>query len=92
MLVLTRRPGQEVILTTPDGEHIVIQVCAVRAGQVRLGVAAPPPFSIARAELCPLPVSPVEPSGHNADVRREDLIWCGDETASGRPARSDDSS
>jgi carbon storage regulator len=61
MLVLSRRPGEEVVL----GDNIRLMVLAIRGNQVRLGVTAPPDVSIQREELCPkaedlgtLPVRP----------------------------------
>lgn len=47
MLVLTRNPGQEIVL----GEGIVITVVAVRGKQVRLGIKAPKNVHIRREEL-----------------------------------------
>jgi carbon storage regulator len=48
MLVLSRRPGEEVVI----GENIRITVVAIRGNQVRLGFSAPPEVSIQREELC----------------------------------------
>jgi len=47
MLVLTRKPGEKVII----GEAITLTVVAVSGNQVRLGIDAPPPIRILRAEL-----------------------------------------
>jgi carbon storage regulator len=47
MLVLTRRPGQRVMI---DG-RIVVTVISTKNGQVRLGIEAPPHVHILREEL-----------------------------------------
>ena len=47
MLVLTRRPGQRVMI---DG-RIVVTVISTKNGQVRLGIDAPPQVHILREEL-----------------------------------------
>jgi carbon storage regulator len=47
MLVLSRRPGEEVVI----GNNIRLTVVAVRGNQVRLGVTAPPDVPVLREEL-----------------------------------------
>jgi len=47
MLVLTRKPGEKVVV---DG-GIVIRVVTARNGRVRLAIEAPPDVSIMRGEL-----------------------------------------
>jgi carbon storage regulator len=47
MLVLTRRPGEEIVI---DG-HIRIRVLVTQGNQVRLGITAPKSVSIQREEL-----------------------------------------
>lgn len=47
MLVLTRKPGERVIV----GDGIEVTVVSVRGDQVRLGLVAPRDVSIYRAEL-----------------------------------------
>jgi carbon storage regulator len=47
MLVLTRKPGEQV---TIDG-GITVTVVSVRAGRVRVAIEAPPQVRILRAEL-----------------------------------------
>lgn len=47
MLVLTRKPGEEVTI----GEAIVISVLEVRGSQVRLGISAPQEVTIHRGEI-----------------------------------------
>jgi carbon storage regulator len=48
MLVLSRSPGEEVVI----GEDIRLTVVAIRGNQVRLGVTAPPDVLIRREKLC----------------------------------------
>jgi carbon storage regulator len=48
MLVLSRRPGEEVVI----GDNVRLTVVAIRGNQVRLGFTAPPDVSIWRDELC----------------------------------------
>ncbi len=47
MLVLTRKIGETIRI----GEEVTVQVLAVRGGQVRLGLAAPPDVRIFREEI-----------------------------------------
>jgi carbon storage regulator len=47
MLVLSRRPGEEVVI----GNNIRLTVVAVRGNHVRLGVTAPPDVPVLREEL-----------------------------------------
>ena len=47
MLVLSRKPGQEVVI----GDHVRLTVVAIRGNQVRLGFTASPDVPIRRAEL-----------------------------------------
>ena len=51
MLILTRRPGEALIIETPAGELIEIIVLEVRGNQVRLGTDAPDDIAIVREEL-----------------------------------------
>jgi len=51
MLVLSRKIGERLVI----GENVVVQVLAVRRGQIRLGIMAPESVSIRRAELPPHP-------------------------------------
>jgi carbon storage regulator len=51
MLVLTRRIGEEIIITTADGQEITVAVLGVRGNQVRLGVNAPHDVVIDRMEI-----------------------------------------
>ena len=47
MLVLTRRIGEEMLIAG----NICVTVVAVKGGQVRLGVTAPPSVPVVRREL-----------------------------------------
>lgn len=48
MLVLTRKPGEEIVL---PGLDVSIAVLAVRGCQVRLGIRAPKSTSVLRSEV-----------------------------------------
>ena len=54
MLVLSRKPGQEVVI----GDDIRVTVIAIHGNQVRLGFTAPAGISLRRLEL----VQPADPS------------------------------
>ena len=47
MLVLSRKPGQKIVL----GTNITLTVVAAQGGRVTLGVDAPPDVRVLRAEL-----------------------------------------
>ena len=47
MLVLTRKPGEEVVI---DG-HIRITISAIQGDRVRIGVTAPPHVRVDRTEV-----------------------------------------
>jgi carbon storage regulator len=47
MLVLTRRPGEEIVI----GDEICLTVVSVRGNKVRLGITAPAETRIRRSEL-----------------------------------------
>jgi carbon storage regulator CsrA len=57
MLVLSRRPGEEIVI---DG-HIRITLVGIKGGQVRLGITAPRSVSVLRRELCDRCPAPEEP-------------------------------
>lgn len=64
MLVLTRGPGQSVVL----GRDIVVTVLAARGASVRLGIEAPPGVPVRRAELpSPSGATDTAPKGHDSD-------------------------
>ena len=47
MLVLTRRPGESIVV----GENIVVTVIEIKGGQVRIGVDAPREVAVYREEI-----------------------------------------
>jgi len=59
MLILSRRPGQSVILTLVDGQSITVHYSQAMPGssQIRLGFDAPADVRILRNELARRPVS-----------------------------------
>jgi len=51
MLILTRRPGETLIIETPAGERIEVTVLEVKGNQVKIGTDAPNDIAIVREEL-----------------------------------------
>jgi len=51
MLILTRRPGETLIIETPAGERIEVTVLEVKGNQVKIGTDAPNEIAIVREEL-----------------------------------------
>ena len=51
MLILTRRPGESLILELPTGERIKVTVLEVKGNQIRIGTDAPDDIAIVREEL-----------------------------------------
>jgi carbon storage regulator len=47
MLVLTRRPGESIMV----GENIVVTVIEIKGGQVRIGIDAPREVDVYREEI-----------------------------------------
>lgn len=47
MLVLTRRPGESIVV----GEDIVVTVIEIKGGQVRIGIDAPREVDVYREEI-----------------------------------------
>jgi carbon storage regulator len=47
MLVLTRRPGESIVV----GENIVVTVIEIKGGQVRIGIDAPRDIDVYREEI-----------------------------------------
>ena len=47
MLILTRSPGQTLII----GDDIIVEVLAVHGRQIRLGITAPEAIAVLRSEL-----------------------------------------
>jgi len=50
MLILTRNAGERLIISTPAGEEIAIQVVGCR-GMVKLGIEAPKTITVDREEI-----------------------------------------
>jgi carbon storage regulator len=55
MLVLTRKPGEKVVI----GNDITITIVEVKGNRVRVGIDTPDDFSILRAELADWQDEPV---------------------------------
>ena len=51
MIVITRRPGESLIIELPTGEQIEITVLSNTSNQVRIGTDAPADMKIVREEL-----------------------------------------
>ena len=51
MLILTRRPGESLIIELPTGEQIKVTVLEVKGNQIRIGTNAPDDIAIVREEL-----------------------------------------
>jgi carbon storage regulator len=51
MLVLSRKVGETVIITAPDGTQIVLMLVEVRGDKCRIGIAAPTTYTIRREEI-----------------------------------------
>jgi carbon storage regulator len=51
MLVMTRRPGETIVIELPTGEGIEVAVLGIRGNQVRLGTDAPKHLAVVREEL-----------------------------------------
>ena len=51
MLILNRKPGDDVRLMTADGAVIIIRVLQSTPGKMRLGIDAPDNVKILRGEL-----------------------------------------
>lgn len=47
MLVLTRRPGESIVI----GQNIVVTVIEIKGGQVRIGIDAPRDIQVHREEV-----------------------------------------
>ena len=51
MLVVTRRPGEAIVIELPTGELIEVVVLSVKGNQVKLGTDAPEHLPVVREEL-----------------------------------------
>src|SRR2546423_909286 len=59
MLVLTRRPGEAIVL---PGLGVTVRVLSVKGRCVRVGVEAPPSVAVLRDELLALPAARPPPA------------------------------
>lgn len=50
MLILTRKPGEQLTVVTPSGEVITIEITNMRRHQVRIGIEAARDIKIYRTE------------------------------------------
>lgn len=60
MLVLSRRLGEKLVLTTPEGREVVVVVMGIERGRVRLGVEAPRDVKVYRDGPPAAPPAPTE--------------------------------
>ena len=51
MLVLSRKVGETIIVTAPDGTQIVLMMVEVRGDKARIGIAAPKSYAVNREEI-----------------------------------------
>lgn len=51
MLVLSRKPREQILLGDPANPLVVITIVAIEGGKVRLGIEAPHTTRVLRAEL-----------------------------------------
>ena len=51
MLILTRRPGETIMIELPTGEQIQVAVLGQKGNQIRLGIDAPADMVILREEV-----------------------------------------
>lgn len=51
MLVLSRKLSEQIVVTTPSGEQIVITVVTIDKGKIRLGLEADQSITIDRGEV-----------------------------------------
>ena len=51
MLVLSRKVGETVIITAPDGTQIVLMLIEVRGDKARIGIDAPRTYTVHREEI-----------------------------------------
>ncbi len=81
MLVLTRRPGESVVI----GNNIVVTVLEVRGEQIRLGIDAPRSVTVHREEIYRQVMSENVAAVASAGAAAQDLLRRRKTAAPGRP-------
>lgn len=66
MLVLSRKPGEKILI----GDNVTITIVRIGPNTVRLGIEAPRDMNIVREELC-TGVAPAQPHGQANDVAHD---------------------
>ncbi len=67
MLILTRKPGESIII----GDNIIVKVVSIEHGQIKLGIEAPKDLKIYRTEL----YEQIQQQNTNAArVRKESVV------------------
>lgn len=79
MLVLSRRPGESIVI----GDDVTISILEVRGDIVRVGISAPRSVAVHRAEL----LEQLEESNKQAASPSEDAVTSLARALKGRPAR-----
>lgn len=51
MLILTRSPNENIVITNEDGERFEVHIISIQGKQVRLGISAPIGVSVHRNEI-----------------------------------------
>jgi len=51
MLVVMRRPREEVVITLEDGREIIVVLVNIDRGRARIGIAAPQTIEVDRREI-----------------------------------------
>lgn len=69
MLVLTRKKGEQIVITLGT-EIVVVRIAAVTRDRVRLGVIAPPSMPVHREEVA----RHIEQSQQRRDANRADAV------------------
>lgn len=79
MLVLSRRPGESVVI----GDDVTVTVLEVRGDVIRLGIAAPRSVAVHRAEL----LEELETLNREAASPSDDAVQSLSEALRARPGR-----
>ena len=51
MLVLSRKEGETITITLPNGKEIIVSLVQLRRSSARIGIEAPPEIHVLRSEL-----------------------------------------